>query len=198
MPKYRDRDGNQIGLKAAFRFQVEDPKGYAEAQKVGRIARRAGKSVAGLGETFAGIALTTDGQITSQDGGGSVVGANARVDTSGSKAIASRRTMMRTVTPLAVLGQKKMTSDTRQCFLVIEGRGWAITRSLALDHEAAARNFAAKVNAAATVGEPADATGAAPAIDLTEQIKKLAALKEQGILTEEEFAAKKAELLARM
>ena len=39
---------------------------------------------------------------------------------------------------------------------------------------------------------------AAPADDIPAQIQKLAALKEQGILTEDEFAAKKAELLAKM
>ena len=35
-------------------------------------------------------------------------------------------------------------------------------------------------------------------VDIAEQISKLAALKEQGILSEEEFAAKKTELLAKM
>jgi hypothetical protein len=34
--------------------------------------------------------------------------------------------------------------------------------------------------------------------DIPAQIKKLAELKEAGILTEEKFASKKAELLARM
>ena len=42
--------------------------------------------------------------------------------------------------------------------------------------------------------------GAAPAAepDVTEQIAKLAALRDQGALTEDEFAAKKAELLGRI
>lgn len=35
-------------------------------------------------------------------------------------------------------------------------------------------------------------------IDIAEQISKLATLKEQGILSEEEFVAKKTELLAKM
>lgn len=34
--------------------------------------------------------------------------------------------------------------------------------------------------------------------DVTEQIAKLAALRDQGVLTEDEFAAKKAELLGRI
>jgi hypothetical protein len=200
MPRYWDREGNEMGFRQALKFQAKDPKGFAEAQKFGRMAKRAGRTVDEVGDTFAQITLTPEGQISSPNGGGSVAGANARVESSGNRAIASRRTMMRTVTPLAVLGQKKMTSDTRQCFLVIEGRGWALTQPLPVDFEGAARSFAAKVNAAAAAAaaEPADVAGAGPAIDITEQIQKLAALKDQGILTEDEFAAKKAELLARM
>jgi hypothetical protein len=36
---------------------------------------------------------------------------------------------------------------------------------------------------------------AAPEVDVVEQLKELASLKDQGILTEEEFAAQKAKLL---
>ena len=43
---------------------------------------------------------------------------------------------------------------------------------------------------------PAPAPAAAPAPDPIEQLKELAALKNQGILTEEEFAAQKAKILA--
>jgi hypothetical protein len=42
---------------------------------------------------------------------------------------------------------------------------------------------------------PAPAPVAAPAPDPIEQLKQLAALKEQGILTDEEFAAQKAKIL---
>ena len=48
--------------------------------------------------------------------------------------------------------------------------------------------------AAAAPPPPAPAP-AAPAEDPIEQLKELAALKDQGILTEEEFAAQKAKLL---
>ena len=37
-----------------------------------------------------------------------------------------------------------------------------------------------------------------PTLDLPDQIRKLAELKDQGILTEEEFESKKKELLAKM
>ncbi len=44
--------------------------------------------------------------------------------------------------------------------------------------------------------EPAPApVAAAPAVDPIEQLKQLAELKNQGILTEEEFAAQKAKIL---
>ncbi len=47
--------------------------------------------------------------------------------------------------------------------------------------------------AAAQQAAPAPA---APAVDLTAELQKLASLKEAGILTDEEFAAAKAKLLA--
>jgi Short C-terminal domain len=199
MPKYWDSEGNEIGFKAALKFQATNPIGYAQAQTRGRRAKRTGASISEVANSFRGIKITDDGRIESSQGGGSVAGARATVETSGTKAIASRRTMMRTVTPLAVLGQKKMESDTRQCFLVIEGQGWAVTESVPMDEEGAARAFAAKVNAAAAAAGSPGAPGAAPeGVDVTEQIAKLATLRDQGILTEDEFASKKAELLARM
>jgi hypothetical protein len=42
---------------------------------------------------------------------------------------------------------------------------------------------------------PAPAPAAAPVADPIDQLKQLAALKDQGILTEEEFAAQKAKIL---
>ena len=42
---------------------------------------------------------------------------------------------------------------------------------------------------------PPPAPAAAPPVDVVEQLKSLAELKDQGILTEEEFAAQKAKLL---
>jgi hypothetical protein len=43
--------------------------------------------------------------------------------------------------------------------------------------------------------QPAAAPAAAPQADVVGQLKELAALKDQGILTEEEFAAQKAKIL---
>ncbi|MBA8847027.1 SHOCT domain-containing protein [Microcella alkalica] len=46
--------------------------------------------------------------------------------------------------------------------------------------------------------EPVVAAVAAPLVDVAAQLEKLASLRDAGVLTEEEFAAKKTELLARM
>jgi hypothetical protein len=53
---------------------------------------------------------------------------------------------------------------------------------------------------AGVIGQLTTLAGAvrAPQPDVTEQIAKLAALRDQGVLTEDEFAAKKAELLGRI
>lgn len=43
-----------------------------------------------------------------------------------------------------------------------------------------------------------EASAATEVVDLTEQLAKLSSLRDSGILTEEEFAAKKAEILSRI
>ena len=48
------------------------------------------------------------------------------------------------------------------------------------------------------LAEPAPATMPSAAPDIAEQIKKLADLRDQGVLTEDEFQQKKTELLAKM
>ena len=61
--------------------------------------------------------------------------------------------------------------------------------------QAAYDQGAADAQAAAAQQAPA-AAPAAPAGDPVEQLERLAKLKEQGILTDEEFAAEKAKILA--
>lgn len=62
--------------------------------------------------------------------------------------------------------------------------------------------FASKVRERATMAHAPVATAAAPtraaAAGIPDEIRKLGELRDAGILTEEEFAAKKAELLARL
>jgi hypothetical protein len=58
-----------------------------------------------------------------------------------------------------------------------------------------AAQVAAQTAQAPAPAAPAAAPGAAAAGDTVAQLQQLAALKEQGILTEEEFAAQKAKIL---
>ncbi|MGA1836694.1 SHOCT domain-containing protein [Herbiconiux sp. 11R-BC] len=72
----------------------------------------------------------------------------------------------------------------------------------ALQQQAAAAQQQDQINAAAAAAvaaqqpAPVAAPAAAPAFDLIAELQKLAALKEQGILDDAEFAAAKAKLLA--
>lgn len=61
---------------------------------------------------------------------------------------------------------------------------------------AAQRQQAYEQQQAPAVAAPAAGTPPAPADDVLEQLQKLGELKAQGILTEEEFAAQKARILA--
>lgn len=76
--------------------------------------------------------------------------------------------------------------------LGVAGRGGARRRTR--------RRTARRVNAVTSAGQPAEQPETAPQ-EVTsqntdiEQLEKLAALRDQGILTEEEFQAKKAQIL---
>lgn len=62
--------------------------------------------------------------------------------------------------------------------------------------QAMAQQAAAQQAAAQAAAAPPPAAAPAPANDLTSQLQQLAALKEQGILSDEEFAAAKAKLIS--
>jgi hypothetical protein len=112
-------------------------------------------------------------------------GAHAVVDTSGNTAIAQGWVV-------------KERGDSRKLFLTIESDN-NIVIQLVPDAEATARKVAAYINAHAgqrVAPTPPPAPKVEP--DIPEQIRKLAELRDQGILTNNEFDAKKAELLARM
>lgn len=140
---------------------------------------------------FGGVVLR-DGQLTSPQGGGPVAGARAVVDTAG--AIRRRITATRVVATglIGLFWQKKI--DERELYLLIEGAGWAVSVPVPPDEGAEARAFAAKVNAAASAAGPAT-PAPAPGLDLAGQLERLAALRDQGVLTDDEFVAAKAALL---
>jgi hypothetical protein len=97
------------------------------------------------------------------------------------------------------LGSRKLFRDNRRAFLTIRGPQVAI--SVEIDNyanvAASVQRFAAEVNELAqrlappTTNAPADAS-------VPDQIAELAQLRDQGVLTNDEFEAKKAELLQRM
>lgn len=130
---------------------------------------------------FGAIRVYRDGTIESKHGSGSIIGATARVDQAGSQ---------------------RIFRDTRQSYLTIEGPQVGISVKLGANSSgvvAAARKFAATVNKLAQQHGPA--TAPAPPtteVSIPDQIGKLAELRDKGVLTGEEFEAKKAELLERM
>jgi len=205
--RYYDATGRSIGFAEALKFQLRDQVGYAAAQRDGKAAAQRAKIAAKHGLSAREIEnsvvpfghyviyLSDDGDVVWPEGRGALDGARAVVETSGTKSIASRSTATRKILA-PYLGQKKLASDTRRCFLVIEGRGWSKTVDVDVDREDAARAFAAKINSRSGV---ASATEVEPSpMDITEEISKLAALRDRGILTEDEFATKKTELLSRL
>lgn len=68
-----------------------------------------------------------------------------------------------------------------------QGNRWAEQEQAQYDQQAAAQQAAAPA--------PAPAPAASAENDLVAQLKQLAELKDQGILTEDEFAAQKAKIL---
>jgi hypothetical protein len=162
--------------------------------------------VSGRRASFEGITVTAD-RIQSHDGSGPLPGATARVENAGE--ITSRLSATRLVAfgALGLLARKKV--DLRELYLTVEGDGFSIVRKLDAKKDGEkARRFAAELNAlAGAAGGSATAPRAvaAPAVpptpppaDPIEQIQRLAQLHDAGVLTTEEFEAKKAELLSRM
>jgi hypothetical protein len=103
-------------------------------------------------------------------------------------------------------GGFKKKIDKRELYLNIEGDGWSISHQCERRKGEKVRAFAHAVNAAvralsaAKQDPPAQAqTAQAPrASDAADAIRKLGELRDAGVLTEEEFDAKKRELLHRM
>lgn len=142
------------------------------------------------------IRLYRSGRIEYQGKPGSVIGATARVDSSGSR---------------------ERFRDTRRVILRIDGPRVAIAARLpanAWQQIRQAREFAARVNEIATGvaeatprGEPAPRNEATPGpttppprgppatVDLLDQLERLGTLRDSGVLTEGEFQELKARLI---
>jgi hypothetical protein len=159
------------------------------------------RPIAAFAPSLRSIKVYPSGLIKYQGKSGSVVGATARVDASGSKQ--GRR-------------------DTREVFLRIEGPDVAIVAQLPVNGVQAqkqARHFAAIINEVATElgGAPGPSSSSswstsapaepdrprpepdqAPPADLLEQLERLGRLRDSRVLNEDEFQAQKAALLRRM
>jgi hypothetical protein len=81
--------------------------------------------------------------------------------------------------------------------ITVSGNAAEITNVQKDDGQAMADAIRAIINAPVAVAEPA-APAAAPQPDVYEQLKKLAELRDAGILSEAEFDTKKAELVSRI
>jgi hypothetical protein len=161
------------------------------------------RPVAAFAPSIRSIRLYRDGRIAYQNKSGSIIGATARVESTGSKA-----------------GFR----DTRRVVLRIDGPRVAIAAALpvnALRMQNDARGFAATVNNVATeladptpradlspradAAPPADPTaraesspsppGSPPMADLLDHLERLGKLRDSGVLTEDEFQTQKARLL---
>lgn len=143
------------------------------------------------------IYLTTDGRIVyrprvGKDQSGPVAGAVATVETSGN--VVARDTWTRNSMSGGMFGDKMV--DKREAYLTISGKGLAVASKLNPEATVLAREFAAAVNAASRAAEAQPA--AVPATSPTSVLVDLAKLHQAGVLTDEEFAAKKAEILGRI
>ena len=148
------------------------------------------RPVAAFAPSLRSIKLYRGGRIEYQKKSGSIIGATARVDSSGSKST---------------------FRDTRRVVLRIDGPHVAIAAGLpanAFQMQRDAREFAAIVNEMATRlagptprAEPTPAPttppppSPPPTADLLDQLERLGRLRDSGVLTEDEFQAQKAGLL---
>jgi hypothetical protein len=138
------------------------------------------------------LVIDIDGRrLLSEERSYPLIGAKASVETAGNIERRITATRLLLTGPLA-LGLRKKT-DSRALYLIIEGPGWSLPLKLNPQTEAQARAFAAEINAIAATSSSSNA-----AADPLSLLAKLAELRDQGIITADEFEAKKAELLGRL
>jgi len=106
--------------------------------------------------------------------------------------------------PIGLFGMgnaKHREVDSRELYLLVEGPGWAYTQQFVADVGAPLRHFAQMVNAVARqqhTHAAGPASEAPPPADPIAQLRELAALRDEGILTEDEFVDQKSRLLGGM
>lgn len=171
------------------RLEAEAPTRFLEQARAFGI-------ILSLDEDLVGVARQATGRFS-----GSVV----RVETSGQIRGRVTATRVALLGMFALAAQKKV--DERQLFLTIEGDGFQCVVQVDPSKSAAAREFAARYNTMAAGGTDGDGglvardpvqdavPVAAPTANLVDQLSQLVALRDAGALSDEEFAAAKAQLL---
>jgi hypothetical protein len=102
--------------------------------------------------------------------------------------------------PIGLFGignAKERATDTRELYLLVEGPGWAYTHAFDPSLGQVVREFAQRINVEARrFWEPQKpAEPPAQLGGLAAELRELAGLRDEGILTEEEFAEQKRRLL---
>ncbi len=94
---------------------------------------------------------------------------------------------------------REQVHDVRELYISIEDPTWHYVVAVHPDLGREARDIAAAVRraAAALSPIPAGSTGDAAALDPVELLERLVALRDRGVLTEEEFAGEKARILGQ-
>jgi Short C-terminal domain len=171
-----DRQAAKAQKQAQHETASAQKQSQREALKAQKSARKA-ELVAKFSPGLTSIRLYADGTIeSSMHGSGSVIGANARVDQSGSE---------------------RIFRDTRQAYLTIEGPQVSIAAKLSSNGGLSvkeARKFAADVNSLAQRLTP-KAAAPATSVSVADELVKLKDLRDSGVLSAAEFEAQKQRLL---
>ena len=127
-------------------------------ERTGKAAAKRGISVNDLAHSFLNgqYYISDDRFIVEPRGRHSLHGAQATVDTSGSKSVGSRSTATRMILTGGLAGQKTITADTRKVFLTVVGDGWSFVVKASASKEQDARAFAAQINAVSRIECHAD------------------------------------------
>jgi Short C-terminal domain len=94
------------------------------------------------------------------------------------------------------IGVFGLTKKRGEVYITVEGHKFHSFGTVTFRNEKAARKFAAKVNSTArAMPQPQTDAGVGPVSDVSDEIRKLAGLRDENLITEEEFEAKKKQLL---
>jgi hypothetical protein len=149
---------------------------------------------------FAKITVTAT-DVSSPWGSGPLAGAHVNVDTEGNL---TRRPRVGAVLVFGVLGlAASKTVDQREVFVSVEGQGFGFAVQLPPWRAAEARTFASRFNgiqaeAAMPMSSTAERTTPTPQDDPFDQLRKLGELREADLISQEQFDAKRVELLGRI